>query len=199
MKVLVNDQVHEIKIASIITLMEVISQIEKTLPQGYIITDIILNEKSLGLSWIDNASKTYLLDEDNLCMVVEDSTAVGTGVLTKSKALFSYLIDQFSSVADSFRLHDETEANKLFLQSIDDLREYNNIIQEAASLLGRPLDSLTHGNVQFHSYINTLADKLDLVIKTQSEKDWVMLADLIEYEMIPALKNLGHLYDILGI
>jgi len=199
MQVTVNGKQSEIKIASISTLIDVISQIENTLEQGHLITTIILNEKELEPNWFANAAKIYLLDEDSLIIETKESVIVATDALEKSKEQFQMLIAEFKSIADSFRISDETQANTRFVQGIENLQWFLKILEDAAVLIGKPLQKLMDKEVAFSVYINELVGKLDQIIATQRQKDWVMLADMIEYEMIPALEKLGNVYRMLGV
>ena len=199
MKVIVNGEVREIKIASISTLLEVVSQIEVDLPQGHLITEIMLNDKFLDTNWYHNAGKVYLLDEDILNIRVEQSTVIANQVLLDSKAQFQMLLKDFETISNAFRVQNETEANSKFVQGIDNLQWFLKVIQDSCVLLGRPLDKIMDKEVAFTQHVNTIVDKLDQIITAQSSKDWVMLADLIEYEMIPALEKIGELYKILEV
>jgi len=199
MKVIVNGEVREIQIASISNLLEVVSQIEVDLPPGHLITEIMLNDKFLDTNWYHNAGKRYLLDEDILNIRVEQSTVVASQVLLDSKAQFQILLKDFEIISNAFRVQDETEANTKFVQGIENLQWFLKVIQDACILLGRPLDKIMDKEVAFTQHVNTIVDKLDQIITAQSSKDWVMLADLIEYEMIPALEKIGELYRILEV
>ena len=199
MKVIVNNETREIKVASIGTLIDVVNQIEVTLPQGFVITEIKLNDKILETNWYHTASKTYLLDDDVLEMTTQESTVIAYEVLKKSKDDFQVLIESFREIADAFRIQNEADSNKRFIQGIENLQWYLKVLEDASLLLGKPLSSIIYNDVQFTEHINDLGQKLDQVIETQCNKDWVMLADMIEYEMIPSLEKLGILYDILKI
>jgi len=199
MQVIINGQTQEIKVVSISTLLDIIAQIENSLEQGHIIKHITLNEKELDANWFPNASKIYLLDEDVLIIKTEESSVAARDALTKSKEQFAQLLADFHTVADSFRINEETVANSRFVQGIENLQYYLKILEDAAILLGRPLERLMDREVTFSSYVKELVDKLSEIIKVQQQKDWVMLADMIEYEMIPSLEKLGEVYKLLGM
>jgi len=199
MKVIINGKNTDIPVAQISTLNEVISQIENTFEPGHIIKHIILGDKELEVSWVSNADKIYLLDEDTLIIKTEESAIVAKDSLTKSIELFKQLIADFHTIADSFRINEETVANTRFVQGIENLQWYLKILEYAADLLGRPLGRLMNNDVTFSSYVTELVGKLEQIIKVQAQKDWVMLADMIEYEMIPSLEKLGEIYRLLGV
>ena len=200
MKVTVNGQTREITISSVGTIEDVVEKIQNELPQGKIITDIYLNDKVLEISsWNANASKTYVLDEDVIDIKVEESTVIGQEILANSKPVLRQIIDLFGEVADSFRINDETLANEKFATSIDSLRWFLKLLEDATILLGRPFSTIIDKDIEFSQYVNELVVILEKVIVTQSQKDWVMLADMIEYEMKPALEKIGQLYVILDV
>lgn len=199
MQIFVNGNLREIKVASISTLLDVIGQIEVTLPQGHIITELVLNEKILESNWYHNAAKIYLLDEDKLTVRVEESSLIAREVLFNSKSQFQQLLKEFENIADSFRIQEDTEANTKFVQGIENLQWYLKILEDATVLLGRPLDKIMDRDIVFTHHINELSGKLDQIIRIQSEKDWIMLADMIEYEMLPSLSKIGVIYSILNI
>jgi hypothetical protein len=201
MKIILNKTEYDIKLPTAIsTLADVYSQIEVNFPPGHIITTINLNRKPLNTDWFTNSSKIYLLDDDTIEITVEDSSVVGRNYLAVSKKVLEVMISDFNKIADAFRVQDPMIANKDFVQYIDNLRDYLNTIAEATTLMGRPLDQIVEDGVVFSEFVkNLLSQTLDKVMKAQNDKDWVMLADMIEYEMVPALRKLGILYDIFGV
>ena len=199
MKVIVNGEVREIKVASIGTLLDVVSQVEVTLPQGHIMTEIMLNDKVLETNWYHNAAKIYLLDEDVLNITVEESTLIARKVLQNSKNHFQMLLADFEFISNCFRIQDEVEANRKFITGIENLQWFLKVLEDSTVLLGRPLSQIMNKDVLFTQLVNELVGKLDQVIAVQSQKDWIMLADIIEYEMIPALEKIGEIFRILEI
>ena len=199
MKIFVNEEERELKVASVSTLATVMEMVSDTLPNGYVITDIQLNGKFLDKNWNETASKTYLLDDDNLAFRVEEAAGIAIDILRETKEYLIELLVNFDSIAKAFRISEEEEANSKFVAGIDHLQDYLRALGDATALLGKPLETIIVNDVLFSQYINELAVILDNVIKTQNQKDWIMLADVIEYEMIPALKKMGLLYAILDI
>ena len=200
MKVIVNDEVREIAIPSVGTLKDVVDKIHIEIPQGQLITDIFLNDKALEISsWTTNADKVYLLDEDTLDIRIEESYVIGSEILTNSKPILDELISIFNDVADSFRTSNEIKANEQFAITIDSLRWFLKLLEDATVLLGRPFSSIIDKDVVFTDYVSNLVAILEKVIDAQAQKDWVLLADMIEYEMRPALEKIGYVYTILEV
>jgi hypothetical protein len=201
MKIIINNTDYELKLPTAIsTLNDVLGQIEASFPPGHLITAICLNHKPLNSEWFTNAGKIYLLDDDTIDITFEDSTTVGRNFLSVSKKVLDVMIMDFIKIADAFRVQDPMLANQDFVQYIDNLRDYLNTITEASILIGRPLDQIVENGIVFSEFVkNSMSQTLDKVMKAQNDKDWIMLADMIEYEMVPTLKKIGILYDILGV
>ena len=199
MQVIINGEHREFKVASISTLLDVVCQLEKTFQQGQIITEVTLNEKVLTSDWYQNSSKIYLLDDDVLELKLEDSSMIAQATLINSKETFEVLLKDFEMIADAFRLMDEADANAQFIQGIENLQWFLKVLEDATFLLGRPLDQIMDRDVVFTEHINQLSTKLEKIIGVQFNKDWIMLADMIEYEMLPALKKVGTIYQIFGV
>ena len=199
MKVFINEEEKNISLASISTLLDVVNQIEVTQPQGSIITEITLNDKPLESNWYQNASKIYLLDSDKLYLKIEESTKLASSAIENSKVQFEMLLVDFVLIAKDFRTAEYTAANEKFIQAIENLQWFLKVLEDATFLLGRPIDKIKYNDVFFMQYISELTDKLDKVINTQSQQDWVKLADMIEYEMLPALKKIAVIYNIVEV
>ena len=199
MKIYVNEEERELKVASVCTLDHVMEMVSDTLPNGYVVTEILLNGRALDKNWNETASKTYLLDDDKLAFKVEEAALIAIEILKETKEYLIELLVSFDGIAKGFRVNEEEEANAKFVTGIDHLQDYLKALGDATALLGKPLESIIVNDVLFSQYVNELAAILDTVIKTQNQKDWIMLADVIEYEMIPALKKMGLLYAILEI
>jgi len=199
MQVTINGEMREYYIDSVGTLLDLTKSIEETLPQGKFIMGLALNGKQLDHLWYQTADKVYLLNEDTLEVSIGDSTLIGREALKNSKEQFQKLLDDFRMISNSFRIKEEKEANSRFVQGIENLQYFIKLLEDAAALLGRPLKQIIIKEEAFSKHLDDIALILDLIIKTQNQKDWVMLADNIEYEMLPAIEKLGLLYDILEI
>ncbi len=199
MKIYLNGKVNEIKISSISTLSDVIVQIEKEIADSQIITELKLNEKILGSDWYNNAKNIFLLDEDDLYITTQSSNFIATQALSSSKKSFETITDDFQKVADMFRFDNEIKANSYFAQCIENFQWFLKIISDSLSLLGKNLSEILLEDKNLEEKITELSSKLEEMIECQQDKDWILLADMIEYELLPLLKSLNQLYTILNV
>ncbi|HPM01861.1 MAG TPA: hypothetical protein PK816_06840 [Candidatus Cloacimonadota bacterium] len=199
MEITLNDSLFEIKVASISTLLDIISQIETRLPKGYVITEISLNNRILESNWFYNAKKIYLLDEDRLSVKAENPERFSYEILVNSKAQYLTILEDFERIANSFRVEDEKLANQYFIQGIENLQWYFKILEDATLLINKPLNSIVDNNRNFKQIITDLEEKMEDIITLQQKQDWIMLADVIEYELVPDLRKVFKIYDLLEI
>jgi len=199
MKVYLNGKVNEIKITSISTLSDVIVQMEKEIDKSQIITELKLNAKILGSDWYNNAKNIFLLDEDDLFITTQSSDFIAIQALTSSQKSFETITEDFQKVSDMFRFDNEIKANSYFAQCIDNFQWFLKIIADSLSLLGKNLSSIQLDDKNLEEKITELSSKLEEMIECQQNKDWILLADMIEYELLPLLKSLVTLYSTLNI
>jgi len=199
MDVYLNNSCKKIKISSISTLLDVITQLEKDLEPNHIVTEIKLNDRLLESNWYHNAKNIYLLDEDKLEVTSEHTNILARETLISSRKQYHQILNGFIATADMFRIDDEVKANHNFAQNIDNLQWYLKVLEDATTLLGKNLREITYKNRPFANLISELSGKMEEIINTQKDKDWILLADLIEYELIPNLKELLIIYELLGL
>jgi hypothetical protein len=99
------------------------------------------------------------------------------------------LIPGFMQAADLFRSGNEQEANKYYLQVLDGIDWFSQvvgiIISPDEGKMGLP-DS-DNENLQVRQ--EKLTDLMSQMLEANKNQDWVLLADILEYEMVPFYKD----------
>ena len=99
------------------------------------------------------------------------------------------LIPGFEKAADLFRTGNEQEANKYYLQILDGIDWFSQVV----SIIMNPdegemeLPDADDENLQARQ--KKLTDLMSQMLEANQNQDWVLLADLLEYEMVPFYKN----------
>lgn len=189
MKILLNNVEHEINVPSIGTILDVVMKIESTFENGHIITTIKLNDKFLNSDWYHNAKNIYVLDDDKLEITTESSNIVAIETLKNLKKQHRALIKDLDNIADKFRMESEEDANKHFVQGIENLQWFFRIIENTLKMMNKNMTDYRVEDKTIESLINDISKKLEEVIAIQQDKNWVLLADFIEYEIIPLLEK----------
>lgn len=190
MKILVNDIEKEINVPPIGTILDVVMQIEQNLEPNHIITKITLNDKLLNSDWYHNAKNIYVLDDDKLELLTEHSNIVAVETLQNLRKQHKSLLEDLENIADGFRIESEEIANKHFIQGIENLQWFFNIIVTALEMMNKKTTDFEYDGKSVDDIISEIGVKLEEVIQIQQNRNWVLLADFIEYEIIPLLQNL---------
>ena len=94
-------------------------------------------------------------------------------------------IPGFDQAADLFRTGNEQEANKYYIQILDGMDWFSEVVNVVMSSEGEgqePENSLRIRQAK-------LTDLMSQMLEANKNQDWVLLADILEYEMIPFYKE----------
>jgi len=99
------------------------------------------------------------------------------------------MIPAIQSTADCFRVKGVEEANKNYLLCIDAIELFDELVEGIGRLLNLDFSKISINN-------ETIQERKDKFLKLTSEmhstqvgQDWVMLADLLEYELTPLVQD----------
>jgi hypothetical protein len=99
------------------------------------------------------------------------------------------LIPGFEQAADLFRTGNEQEANKYYLQILDGIDWFSQVV----SVIMEPDEGETElpdaDGESLQVRQKKLTDLMNQMLEANQNKDWVLLADILEYEMVPFYKD----------
>ena len=99
------------------------------------------------------------------------------------------LIPGFEQAADLFRTGNEQEANKYYLQILDGIDWFSQVV----SVIMKPDDDETEqpdaDDESLQVRQEKLTDLMSQMLEANQNQDWVLLADILEYEMVPFYKD----------
>ena len=109
--------------------------------------------------------------------------------LTNALGYLKKLIPGFEQAADLFRAGNEQEANKYYLQILDGIDWFSQVI----SIIMKPdegkLELLDADDENLQVRQEKLTDLMNQMLEANKNQDWVLLADILEYEMVPFYKD----------
>ncbi|HDH96324.1 MAG TPA: hypothetical protein ENF73_01190 [Proteobacteria bacterium] len=109
-------------------------------------------------------------------------------VLNDARELGEELVVELMNVVEAIRVHGPAEASEPLKRSAELLLTLTGLFSSIDEFLDRW--KLTQLGVGFTSFRMRLVDILADLLKAQEAQDWVAVADLIEYELDPALSDL---------
>ena len=100
--------------------------------------------------------------------------------LGNAKDYLEKLIPAFQKAADLFRMGNEQEAHKYYLQILDGIDWFSQVVQTIVVSLKNEFDGTNYKDQQAK-----LTNLMTQMLEANQNQDWVLLADLLEYELIP--------------
>ena len=99
------------------------------------------------------------------------------------------LIEELSRAIEMFRMDTFEKANEVFARCLDGLRILLNTTLSVASLLQVGAPDVVTGESTLEENTRQISRILDEMISAQTNRDSILVADLIEYELHPLLED----------
>jgi len=105
--------------------------------------------------------------------------------LANAENYLSRLVPGIEKASELFRSGNEQEANKYFLNIIDGIDWFSQVMDSVveAKKIDLSTDSFNDQTIQARK--DKLLDLSQQVLEANKNKDWVLVADLLEYEIFP--------------
>ncbi len=97
------------------------------------------------------------------------------------------LVGLVEQSADKFRTDDETSANKNFINCVEGLQTFIGIIDKVKNINGLDFESMKHSGIAVSVKEQELLQVLNTLFASQKSRDWISLADILEYELAPLI------------
>jgi len=125
-------------------------------------------------------SQIVTLETETLSLnqILEKNIANAQGYLQK-------LIPGIQKASDLFRSGSEQEANKFFINIIDGMDWFSQVVDSIAKAVDFESDTITFDGKSFQDRQDHLVEMTRQMVEANQNQDWVLLADLLEYEILP--------------
>ena len=99
------------------------------------------------------------------------------------------LIPGFEQAADLFRAGNEQESNKYYLQILDGIDWFSQVVSVIMSPDKGETEMPDTDDESLEVRQKKLTDLMSQMLEANQNQDWVLLADILEYEMVPFYKD----------
>ena len=99
------------------------------------------------------------------------------------------LIPGFEQAADLFRAGNEQESNKYYLQILDGIDWFSQVVSVIMSPDEGETELPDTDDESLELRQKKLTDLMSQMLEANENQDWVLLADILEYEMVPFYKD----------
>ncbi len=105
--------------------------------------------------------------------------------ITNAKDYLKKLIPGIQKASDLFRSGNEQEANKFFINIIDGMDWFSQVVDSIAQATDMESGPILLDGKSFQDRQDHLVAMTGQMVEANQNQDWVLLADLLEYEILP--------------
>ena len=91
--------------------------------------------------------------------------------------------------AEMLRVGEDMKALDQYGHCMDGLNWFVQILEGTRQVMGLDYSKIRVNRVSVQSYVENLEQNIREMMKAQCEEDWVMVSDLLEYELLPIMKG----------
>lgn len=200
MLVTINEQRLPVDFSHLQNLEEVIAEIqERFIPPGQQLFQVHVNGEFFSERYPRESRYLDLREISRLEVKTVSDEELARFILQDAVRQADILVQGMEKSATLFRQGNEEEANHLFAQVVEALRWLLQIRESAGQVMGVDQEESPSRKVFLSRYLSDLEDLLEEMLEISEDEDYVMLADLLEYELRPMVREWqGILQEIAG-
>lgn len=189
MQIMVNGRVMDY-MGGEANLEDLLVKLSKTaLPKDHLISSVNVNGKLYTELYPGQSREIPISKISDLQISTVSLKEFAEASIKDAPSIINRIAEHCRATAESFRLYDEVEANQKYADLLEALRMLVHFIDNVRSVLSWNFTSMNfHGDpvsVRWDRFMQLVNE-----LKTaQEDGDWLMLADLIEYEIMPLLED----------
>ncbi len=190
MQLKINNQIQHIDLNSCETLRDVIEVILiNEAPADSIVHRVVLNGKELTEEQEINLGIIALEGVETLEVFTSTAQEISYESIKLACGQLAEVVEETQKTADCFRYQDEAEANKRFVLLIEIFQKFVHLLELVKRSLNLDFSKITTDDKSLDELQNNMTDVLSQILTTQQNKDWISLADLLEFELVPLLNT----------
>ena len=187
---LIDGQKSELDFANFTNLDQVfIKVMEEGLLRDRVVTDVFVNDEPFSEIYPHQAED---IDATELKTVEIRTLPVGQVAVEITRELYKVVTlmgEGAGRVAELFRQADDAEALETYQDLVDVTRDFLGMIGVLRS------ESAKSPNSAFDAAADDISNLFSEMLEVLENEDWILLADLLEYEFIPAM---GRFKTVIG-
>ncbi|MHB1645187.1 MAG: hypothetical protein ACYCSW_01580 [bacterium] len=168
-----------------------INKIRDFIPKNMVIKEIFLDDKKYDDLMIDDEkAKTFKLTSNGTLKInTMTSDELVMQSLNSIESYFSDLLKNLGKVADLLREGNDKEGFTGFAADLKGIGAFVQVMDKIALFLNIDYSTYKYKERSIKDYFDDTEKLLSNILETQKTLDYVMLADLIDFEMEPLIKT----------
>lgn len=187
MQITLNDQTLPVDLSHLRNLEEALLELnEKFIPDGQQLFQVEVNGQFFTERYPRESRYVTLGEVARLDLKTVSDEDLARSILTDAVQQGETLAQALEKSAALFRLAAEDEANHYFAQVLEALRWLLQTGEGACQVLEVDLGKVTSPQIgDVSDFLKHFQDLLEEMLQVYEEEDYILLADLMEYELLP--------------
>ncbi len=158
-----------------------------------IVTDVIVNDQPFTEIYPHQAEDITVGSISSLELKTISAEQMSGDVLEELPKVVAILVMGSNKIAELLRSGETTEGLELLQDTVDVSRDF-------LAIIGLLITSSKSVEVRqkLQDFTKTFSDLISEAIDTMGDEDWILTADLFEYELVPAIKTLDDIINKLS-
>ncbi len=190
MLVTINDEKVPVDFSHLHNLEEVVTEIqERFIPPGQQLFQLHVNGEFFSERYPRESRYVDIGEISRLEVKTISEEEMARLILQDAACQADTLLAGMEQCARLFRVGTEEEANHRFAQVVEALRWLLRTGESACQVLKPDLQKILSRRGPMSRYLGDLEDLLEEMLEISEDEDYVMLADLMEYELLPMVRE----------
>ena len=187
MEITLNDQNLPVDLSHLRNLEEALLELnEKFIPQGQQLFQVEVNGEFFTERYPRESRYVRLGEVARLDLRTVSDQDLARSILADASQQAETLVQALEKSAALFRLAAEDEANHYFAQVLEALRWLLQTGEGACQVMEVDLGRLSTPQIgDVSEFLKRFQDLLEEMLQVYEEEDYILLADLMEYELLP--------------
>ncbi len=186
-----NEREIEVDLAVASNLSELVEEVAKEhFGDREIVSGLSVNGKAVEVDEIDETGKMAVSKINELHISsINDPAQEAIELLRHMGSYLKSFSEGAEAVAARFRSGDPGKANEVLTQAIDGIKAFIELLNSVQLLTRSDLTHLKSAGESYASKEEALLETTTKMITDQKNQDWISVADTLEYEMGPLMKD----------
>jgi len=180
--IIVDGQQSPLEVQSFENLEQIIEKVmEDKHMQARIVTDVLVNDEAFSEIYPHQAEDIEASQIQRVEIVSVPTSEMAQNITRELYKVVTLMGKAGRQVADYFRQADDAQALELYTDLLEVNRDFLNMVGVLRS------EFATDSSEDFEESLNDLSNLFSEMIEIQENEDWILLADLLEYEYLPVV------------
>lgn len=190
MQILINGQEREFDLPAATPFKEIMREVNRIIQKpGQSVTRINLNGEDItGADW-GGYDMMPAKEISNLEIQTSNMDLLALETLDSLDDFLSKLIAELGKAVNQFRIGEDMKGVEIFGLLLDGIQVVNHLTPMIQRNLGEAVCDLTYDGQPIADQFSKMEVIIKDMLAAQEDQDWILLADLIEYEFVPHFED----------